>query len=286
MMQAPEGMDSATHDLELNRQALLSLNKKYVNSDPKIKGVIEFVAKKLEDLHSPYSFEDIVQNLTYIEDHFMFILDTYFKEAKWYNHFEKTFISIKGNCQQYLRSGEVYQKVKFKVSRPRGDPEKPDESFRGDDEVLDYLHKTWSKYYSNNKRTQHCDICNADIIGYNMQDMITNGGKELYPGAQPWVKEPDFEVIMACICSVKCGQKKRAKELQFIRSKGIRAKRQANIHVQEACPICFTVSIKLMKCGACKCAYYCSVECQKKDWSSHKETCKEMTQKQKEGLLF
>jgi hypothetical protein len=35
----------------------------------------------------------------------------------------------------------------------------------------------------------------------------------------------------------------------------------------------FTMSA-LKRCGKCKCEFYCSKECQKKDWLTHKRTCK------------
>ena len=35
----------------------------------------------------------------------------------------------------------------------------------------------------------------------------------------------------------------------------------------------------LMQCGRCKQAYYCSKECQRKDWKSHKETCTQVDSK-------
>ena len=40
-------------------------------------------------------------------------------------------------------------------------------------------------------------------------------------------------------------------------------------------------SINLMKCGRCKLVSYCSRECQRKDWKSHKTFCKTVTIKQK-----
>lgn len=40
------------------------------------------------------------------------------------------------------------------------------------------------------------------------------------------------------------------------------------------CKACNKLSEKLMVCSACKIAKYCSPECQKKDWSKHKEVCK------------
>ena len=32
-------------------------------------------------------------------------------------------------------------------------------------------------------------------------------------------------------------------------------------------------NVKFSKCSMCKCTYYCSKECQKKDWSMHKKIC-------------
>jgi hypothetical protein len=42
----------------------------------------------------------------------------------------------------------------------------------------------------------------------------------------------------------------------------------------KACAACFTKREKLLKCGACQSMWYCSSECQKKDWKSHKQLCK------------
>ena len=39
------------------------------------------------------------------------------------------------------------------------------------------------------------------------------------------------------------------------------------------CIVCGKVNGQLQKCGACKCASYCSTTCQKKDWRSHKMIC-------------
>ncbi|KAK3563264.1 hypothetical protein QTP86_019342 [Hemibagrus guttatus] len=42
------------------------------------------------------------------------------------------------------------------------------------------------------------------------------------------------------------------------------------------CEFCFTRKEGLSKCGKCKQAYYCNVECQKGDWSMHKMECSAM----------
>lgn len=40
------------------------------------------------------------------------------------------------------------------------------------------------------------------------------------------------------------------------------------------CVNCGVQATKLRQCGACKLVGYCSTECQKADWPSHKEFCK------------
>jgi hypothetical protein len=39
------------------------------------------------------------------------------------------------------------------------------------------------------------------------------------------------------------------------------------------CAVCQTQGEKLLKCGCCRLAEYCSKECQKKAWPEHKKTC-------------
>ena len=39
----------------------------------------------------------------------------------------------------------------------------------------------------------------------------------------------------------------------------------------------------LQRCGGCKVVAYCSVECQKKDWESHKGDCKKGRTRTKQG---
>ena len=44
--------------------------------------------------------------------------------------------------------------------------------------------------------------------------------------------------------------------------------------MHHSCEVCRT-ALLLKKCGKCQRIYYCSVECQKKDYIKHKNICKE-----------
>tara|TARA_X000001036_G_scaffold24790_1_gene20690 strand:- start:9969 stop:10676 length:708 start_codon:yes stop_codon:yes gene_type:complete len=50
-----------------------------------------------------------------------------------------------------------------------------------------------------------------------------------------------------------------------------------------ACGHCKKGCIKLKKCGACGVVGYCSKECQRAAWPSHKALCKEMAKNNREG---
>jgi len=53
-------------------------------------------------------------------------------------------------------------------------------------------------------------------------------------------------------------------------------KNRATTTVRTNCFTCGTVAppkTNLKGCGACHAAFYCSVECQKKDWKKHKQVC-------------
>ena len=41
------------------------------------------------------------------------------------------------------------------------------------------------------------------------------------------------------------------------------------------CHVCGVASSNLLRCGRCKAVWYCSEECQKKDWRKHKKMCTE-----------
>jgi len=40
-----------------------------------------------------------------------------------------------------------------------------------------------------------------------------------------------------------------------------------------SCQVCNIINVKLLSCGKCKTARYCSINCQREDWPQHKLTC-------------
>ncbi|KAJ7440823.1 hypothetical protein B0H11DRAFT_2098434 [Mycena galericulata] len=53
-----------------------------------------------------------------------------------------------------------------------------------------------------------------------------------------------------------------AKDLREVRAQG-----------KQACAVCGNLAYELRRCGKCKHASYCSKECQKADWPTHKSAC-------------
>lgn len=50
------------------------------------------------------------------------------------------------------------------------------------------------------------------------------------------------------------------------------------------CDVC-EKSGEMHRCGGCKCAIYCSVECQKQDWKNHKNLCGDLAELRVRGRL-
>jgi Serine/threonine protein kinase len=42
---------------------------------------------------------------------------------------------------------------------------------------------------------------------------------------------------------------------------------------KKACNVCSKTEGQLLQCGGCKLVWYCSVDCQRKDWKEHKKVC-------------
>lgn len=68
----------------------------------------------------------------------------------------------------------------------------------------------------------------------------------------------------AFVCSTKCRNKFEVSRLAY------------SVKCGKRCKFCKKETIILSKCSDCKCAKYCSKECQKLDWKIHKILCKDI----------
>jgi len=71
--------------------------------------------------------------------------------------------------------------------------------------------------------------------------------------------DDDFKLLMTQV-------KKSDDEKEIVQ------KKLENLEKKSKCTGCNKVGLK--KCKSCKAVYYCSIECQKKDWKNHKVNCK------------
>lgn len=69
-------------------------------------------------------------------------------------------------------------------------------------------------------------------------------------------------IIMALICS-KCDEAHQTW-----------CKENLNIINPDSCEVCHQIKDKMFMCSRCKSVRYCSTDCQKTDWKSHKNICK------------
>ena len=56
-----------------------------------------------------------------------------------------------------------------------------------------------------------------------------------------------------------------------------------NSSVGNACGSCDKKGPDLLKCSVCKSAWYCNVQCQKKDWKRHKQCCRKFGTEAQKG---
>lgn len=66
-------------------------------------------------------------------------------------------------------------------------------------------------------------------------------------------------------CSLRCAHRERKWHLDE-KLNGMKT-------FNETCTICKIGLIEKKRCGACRLQFYCSKECQRKDWKEHKKTC-------------
>eukprot|EP00106_Octopus_bimaculoides_P013080 XP_014780522.1 PREDICTED: ankyrin repeat and MYND domain-containing protein 2-like [Octopus bimaculoides] len=73
---------------------------------------------------------------------------------------------------------------------------------------------------------------------------------------------------------VTCSNNKKKSNNEKTDNKKECLKDSSNGKTENLCETCFRTNIPLKKCSKCKTTYYCSTDCQKYDWSTHKSNCK------------
>jgi hypothetical protein len=85
----------------------------------------------------------------------------------------------------------------------------------------------------------------------------------------------DFEAISECFCHyTKTILEAMLLEFPKKRKRKSEEKKRKKRKIERTCPVCNVKELNLKKCGNCLKIYYCSLECQKKDWQRHKIECK------------
>lgn len=77
-----------------------------------------------------------------------------------------------------------------------------------------------------------------------------------------------YELYVWSYCSLSCLSKDKRSLSDLLETKQIKSTTLLY------CQRCGKGELKMKKCGGCRNAYYCSADCQREDWMSHKPICK------------
>ena len=121
--------------------------------------------------------------------------------------------------------------------------------------------------------TRHCVVCGGQASGYGIATTV--GGRDA--GVNDAVGDGLYRLDVLPVCSgdgTNCGQtlKKGLK-----RSDAKKSLRSSQVQLASACVGCLTVTLdprlEFKRCSRCRSALFCSQDCFKRHWPTHKTTC-------------
>lgn len=115
------------------------------------------------------------------------------------------------------------------------------------------------------QETVHVYTRAAAELRDDLVEFVTHPSVQAYP-------HPHFLIKICMMCSAECSRMHSIGKT-IIRRACTSCKQWCNPTWIHACATCGRMSTTLLQCGGCERTYYCSHECQRAQWATHKRIC-------------